>query len=721
VSRFTVSEAAAVQTRIGQLTLVTNHSTGSALVFNTQSGDVLRQFSVDADGYVTVDRPLDREVVAEYRLMVTVSTATNAISTSTATVVIVVDDVNDNIPMFVEPNMLVDVRESAPIGALLTYVKATDADADDNGRVVYEITSGNERQLFAMDTQTGAVNLRHALSHTVDLPDRLVVKASDGGKPPRSTIGSIRMHLVRENNASPQFPIAFYLTRMPESSPIGSLLFTVRATDTDAGEFGKMLYSLRFVMDYGVPPPFRIDQVSGEVRTSVTLDYETRDTYHFYVVATDGGGKMTQTNAQLLVTGVDEYAPVFDETEYMFRVNYESRVGDPVGTVRATDNDKGADGHVRYALVASMPAAAFFEIQSITGLISVNKRLEPLRLKSLQTLLRRLRRHANDADKNNTTAHVQRNQELQLLVEARSGVDPAMRAVCTVRVELGTFALAPHVAGLDTRIITVVSIVLVVLVILILLCLVCKLRRSVGAAGDKLTKHHKSGLSSSRSSHSNFTHHHHLAASGQPTAYTPSSTTTTLYAVGQPTHLPTCSLAQTHTTRTNPQSLRTTNISNTSSRSAGQSLLTQPARSRPQSQVVAVSTPHVPATSYEGAVIVSSNCGGGSSSGGSEDLTKHVQSNASVQQQRGSNRSSGHSSSILDACEPIRQTSQSRTTTHTRSQLDSGIANDGELMVLDDSASVASDLPSTADYLTSLGVVAHHDRQYAQKVCCIDW
>ena len=56
-----------------------------------------------------------------------------------------VEDFNDNYPNFLQASYSTKVNESAPVGFVLLSVKAIDADAGDNGRVAYFITSGNDQ------------------------------------------------------------------------------------------------------------------------------------------------------------------------------------------------------------------------------------------------------------------------------------------------------------------------------------------------------------------------------------------------------------------------------------------------------------------------------------------------------------------------------------------------------------------------------------------------
>ncbi|KAF7260480.1 hypothetical protein EG68_02308 [Paragonimus skrjabini miyazakii] len=134
--------------------------------------------------------------------------------TGTATVTVVVEDDNDNWPLFVSPNATANTLAIAvdeTLGHRLAYVQATDADEGENALISYHILSGNTNGLFGLDKATGLLYLAGTPSHvlvegrsaqlqmsnrtdhqeqgTVDpiIPSfhSLVLEACDHGKPPK--------------------------------------------------------------------------------------------------------------------------------------------------------------------------------------------------------------------------------------------------------------------------------------------------------------------------------------------------------------------------------------------------------------------------------------------------------------------------------------------------------------------------------------------------------
>lgn len=81
---------------------------------------------------------------------------------------LLIQDINDNAPIFEEPFYAVTIAENTQAGTLLTTVSAMDIDIDRNGQVVYSIDI--ENPLVVVDNMSGQVVL-------TDIPDYEVIQA----------------------------------------------------------------------------------------------------------------------------------------------------------------------------------------------------------------------------------------------------------------------------------------------------------------------------------------------------------------------------------------------------------------------------------------------------------------------------------------------------------------------------------------------------------------
>jgi len=125
-----------------------------------------RLFQVESrTGYIRTAAQIDREAVQQITVVVAATTTSpRERRKSTATLVVMVTDVNDNSPVFTAAETSVRVMEDVAEGFLVATVVATDADAGDNGRVFYRIESGNDKRHFAID-KSGM--LEHGLYFTI--------------------------------------------------------------------------------------------------------------------------------------------------------------------------------------------------------------------------------------------------------------------------------------------------------------------------------------------------------------------------------------------------------------------------------------------------------------------------------------------------------------------------------------------------------------------------
>uniref|UniRef100_A0A8D1BH73 Protocadherin alpha subfamily C, 2 n=1 Tax=Sus scrofa TaxID=9823 RepID=A0A8D1BH73_PIG len=88
---------------------------------------------------LVLDGTLDRESVASYKLVVSARDGGSPSLWATARVSVEVGDVNDNAPVFAQPEYTVFVKENNAPGCHIFTVSARDADAQENARVAYSL------------------------------------------------------------------------------------------------------------------------------------------------------------------------------------------------------------------------------------------------------------------------------------------------------------------------------------------------------------------------------------------------------------------------------------------------------------------------------------------------------------------------------------------------------------------------------------------------------
>ncbi|KAM8968719.1 protocadherin-23 [Sarcophilus harrisii] len=319
-------------------------------------------------GHLVLNHPLDRETMASHELIIMASDHGHPPLNSTATILIDVLDVNDNTPIFNSPEYYAHVRESLPVGSQIVVVSAKDHDSGANSEITYTIISGNEREHFQIDGETGAIDLIKPLDYEDTLMFTLTVQASDRGTN-HFAFTVVFISVLDDNDYAPQFIFSSLNCVVPENLPNFSVMCTAHALDFDAGPYGQLTYSIQSpcLMNDEIPQDhdlFFIDPLTGDIYTKQILDYESENKHCFIVQAEDKGETTATLMVQVDVEGIDEYEPIFTQDQYFFGLPDIHHTRQAIGKVEASDADAGVDGLVLYTLATS---STFLSINKTSG------------------------------------------------------------------------------------------------------------------------------------------------------------------------------------------------------------------------------------------------------------------------------------------------------------------------------------------------------------------
>lgn len=362
------------------------------LNFLIVSGNEEGNFEILASEALILVKPLDREKTDLYKLRLVMSNAEDAAqisfaqtlenSTSSINVFITVEDSNDNAPEFLtEGKYAAEISETAPLRYSIAQLQAVDADMENtpNSEVVYDITSGNDEQMFTIDLISGVLFVNNKLDYDTGAREyNLIIRACDSAIVPKCSFKPFHLQLKDENDNAPVFPVTEFIEFVAENEPVGTVVFTARASDADKGNFGLLNYSIvakQHNTDDISWKLFSIDAMTGIVSTAAVFDYEQRHRYDFSILALDAGGKSSTVKVRIQIESRDEYAPQFTERTYRFVLPSGGYlpVGFVVGQVMANDRDKGSDGRVVYQL--SSPHA-YFKVNRSSGAVMIKKKLD---------------------------------------------------------------------------------------------------------------------------------------------------------------------------------------------------------------------------------------------------------------------------------------------------------------------------------------------------------
>ncbi|NXC25982.1 PCD15 protein, partial [Campylorhamphus procurvoides] len=354
---------------------------GDPIRYLIQNGDPQQVFNLSqSSGLLALAKPLDRESTDRYILIVTASDG-RPDGTSTATVNIVVTDVNDNGPvfdMFLPKNLSVQEEEA---NAFVGQVRATDADAGVNGQVHYSLANFNN--LFRI-TANGSIYTAVKLNREVRDSYELIVEATDGAADPRRATLTLAIKVLDIDDNSPVFTNASYDVSVPEDLPPGTVFLKIEAKDVDLGADVNYRIRTEEARHY-----FALDRHTGELSLLKALDYEsfsdTEATFTFLVEAFDSKGTMPPGLATVTVRVKDmnDYSPVFSQKLYRGMVAPDAIKGTVITTVSAEDQDPPGTpaSRVRYKVdVVQFPySASIFDVEEDSGRVitRVNLNEEP--------------------------------------------------------------------------------------------------------------------------------------------------------------------------------------------------------------------------------------------------------------------------------------------------------------------------------------------------------
>ncbi|XP_019820639.2 protocadherin beta-7-like [Bos indicus] len=326
-----------------------------------------------ADGIIypelVLDRPLDREEVPELSLILTALDGGSPPRSGTTLVRILVLDINDNAPEFVQPLYKVQLCEDSPVGSLVVTVSARDLDTGSNGEIVYAFFYATERILntFQINPTSGSVYLKAELNYEVIQTYTLTIQAKDGGGLSGKCTVVIQ---VTDINDNPPELLMSSLTSPIQENSLETVVAVFRIRDRDSGNNAKMVCSIQDDLPFVLKPS--VENYYTLV-TDSPLDREERAEYNITITVIDMGTPRLKTehSVTVLVSDVNDNAPTFTQTSYTLWVRENNSPALHIGSVSATDTDAGANAQVTYSLLPPpdplVPLASLVSINPDNG------------------------------------------------------------------------------------------------------------------------------------------------------------------------------------------------------------------------------------------------------------------------------------------------------------------------------------------------------------------
>ncbi|KAM6939461.1 protocadherin-23 [Xenentodon cancila] len=329
-------------------------------------------FSINPySGLIITSTHLDREQQQHFTLRVQARDSGAQPLSGTATVLCSVLDDNDNPPEFMQSSFRISLPENLPPGVIHT-AQAYDPDYKENGTIHYSIIGEDYRGRFTIDGQTGAVTTTQVLDREEMQNYTVTIQALDCGPNPLSSTTQLQLVLLDQNDNIPSFSSKSYHASISEGLPAGAEVLRVTAFDPDSGPNGDVTYSLTDDSSQGA---FSVDVFTGVIRTTRSLDRESRAQYTLRAVAADSctqGPLSSVATVTIQVEDVNDNMPVCDQNPFNVWVSMRTLPNEILTTVMATDADQGENGTMQFML---HDEENLFDINAESGAISLRRRV----------------------------------------------------------------------------------------------------------------------------------------------------------------------------------------------------------------------------------------------------------------------------------------------------------------------------------------------------------
>uniref|UniRef100_A0AAR2J6L3 Cadherin domain-containing protein n=1 Tax=Pygocentrus nattereri TaxID=42514 RepID=A0AAR2J6L3_PYGNA len=323
------------------------------------------------NGSLYVTRALDRELQAHS------IAADGEDREDPMEIIVVVIDMNDNTPVFIQNTFL---------GTFMT-VTATDADDPntDNADIRYSILSQSPQEpvpaMFTINPVTGVIRVNTAGLDREKYPEyTLKVAAGDMQGEGRVGTGTAVITVTDSNDKAPKFEKTSYSVSIPENK-VGAVVVKMPVTYGDEPQSPAWTAKFR-IINGNSGGCFAVNtgpsKQEGIITTVKPLDFEQNSKFTLLVVAENDvpfAKPLTTSTTAVTVNVLDvNEAPVFDPEEQIISKPEDVAVGSELTVYTATDPDTARTQKVTYR-VGSDPAG-WVSVDGETGLVKVSSPMD---------------------------------------------------------------------------------------------------------------------------------------------------------------------------------------------------------------------------------------------------------------------------------------------------------------------------------------------------------
>uniref|UniRef100_UPI00358E1314 protocadherin Fat 1-like isoform X2 n=1 Tax=Myxine glutinosa TaxID=7769 RepID=UPI00358E1314 len=346
---------------------------GLPLFFSITQGDHFDQFSMDFNtGTLTVLGSLDYETQPSFRLMVRATDSLTGVHTEVP-VDVMVEDINDNAPIFRQSSYSTVLSEAALIGTSVLRVSATDADAGSNQHLYYQIVDDgtNHSNSLYIDSGSGLILTSRFLDFEQVQVHHFKVRASDGSVPPLTSDVPVQIQVTDTNDNSPVFNQLLYEAFVSEVVTRGHFVTRVQASDADNCDTENLRYS---ILSGNGDSNFVINGKSGIIRILNLRKENMARQYQLNISVSDGVFTST-ARVHINVLSNNLHTPFFRQHEFIVHLPENPATRTFVMQVQAVDEDMGHYNDLSYSITNQF-AASRFDVDEIGQIFTISEELD---------------------------------------------------------------------------------------------------------------------------------------------------------------------------------------------------------------------------------------------------------------------------------------------------------------------------------------------------------
>ncbi|XP_053317774.1 protocadherin alpha-6-like isoform X5 [Spea bombifrons] len=324
---------------------------------------------------LVIKKQLDREQMPVYNLTLTASDGGKPKLSGTTQLLITVQDVNDNAPVFDQLFYIVSLSENALKGTVVTKLNATDLDEGGNSEIFYVFNKLVPEQItsvFNIEQNTGIIRVVGEVDFERKNMYEIEVDAVDKGHSAMTGHCKVLVNIVDVNDNPPELMVTSLNVPVSEDSLLGAVVAVISIHDKDAGLNGKVNCHISKNV------PFKITSTLREYFSLVVdgpLDRDYISEYTIEITATDEGSPSFSVtkSIQVEISDVNDNNPTFFKSSDTISIIENNPPGSHLYTASAYDSDINQNSFITYSLIDSttngVPVSLYISVNPDNGKI----------------------------------------------------------------------------------------------------------------------------------------------------------------------------------------------------------------------------------------------------------------------------------------------------------------------------------------------------------------